>query len=244
MSKVFSLPIAIVCYAAFFLSFTYLIGFVAGLDVLPAHVDKGLSAPPIVAAAIDVALIALFSIQHSVMARPRFKASWTRLVPPPIERSVYCLATALCLVALFLFWHPIGGTVWSVENEAVRIAIWGVFLLGWTILFVATWLINHFELFGLHQAWRHARGQSAPEQTFRTPFLYKWVRHPIYTGFLLAFWATPDMSLGHLLFSIAMTIYIFIGIAHEERDLLAHFGQQYADYRSRVGAVIPGVGRR
>lgn len=138
MSKVFSLPIAIVCYAAFFLSFTYLIGFVAGLDVLPAHVDKGLSAPPIVAAVIDVALIALFGIQHSVMARPRFKANWTRLVPPPIERSVYCLATALCLVALFVFWHPIGGTVWSVENEAARIAIWGVFLLGWTILFVAT----------------------------------------------------------------------------------------------------------
>lgn len=244
MSRLLAMPIALLCYAAFFGSFVYLIGFVAGIDILPTHVDKGVADTPAMAALIDLALIALFGVQHSVMARPGFKAVWTRAVPPAIERSIYCLAAALCLCALFAFWRPIEGTVWLVENEAARMAIWGLFLLGWTILFIATWLISHFELFGLAQAWRHTRGVPAPEQPFRTPFLYRWVRHPIYSGFLLAFWATPHMTYGHLLLAAGFSIYIFIGIAHEERDLVGHFGDQYADYRARVGSVIPGVGRR
>lgn len=244
MSRVLAMPVALLCYAAFFGSFVYLIGFVAALDLLPTHVDKGLSAPPLTAALIDVALIALFGLQHSVMARAGFKAAWTRIVSPGIERSIYCLASALCLIALFAFWHPIEGTIWRIEGEIARMAIWGLFLLGWTILFVATWLISHFELFGLAQAWRHARGVEAPPQPFRTPFLYRWVRHPIYSGFLLAFWATPQMTYGHLLLAIGFSVYVFIGIAHEERDLVAQFGERYSDYRNRVGSVIPGIGRR
>ena len=244
MSRILAIPVALLCYAAFFASFTYLIGFTAGLDVLPTNVDKGLSAPPLTAALINIALIALFGIQHSVMARPRFKAAWTRAVHPAMERSVYCLAAALCLFAMFAFWHPIEGTIWSVSIEGARIAIWGLFPLGWTILFVATWLISHFELFGLAQAWRHSRGIEPTQQSFRTPFLYRWVRHPIYSGFLLAFWATPDMTYGHLLFAIGMSIYVFIGISHEERDLLSQFGETYTDYRARVGSICPGFGRR
>lgn len=244
MSRALAMPVALVCYAAFFGSFVYLIGFVAALEALPTHVDKGLAAPPLAAAMIDLALIALFGVQHSVMARPGFKAAWTRMVSPAIERAIYCLASALCLIALFAFWHPIEGTVWLVENETARIAIWGLFLLGWTILFIATWLISHFELFGLAQAWRHFRGTEAPAQPFRTPFLYRWVRHPIYSGFLLAFWATPHMTYGHLLLAIGFSVYIFIGIAHEERDLVAHFGDDYTEYRKRVGSVVPGIGRK
>lgn len=244
MSRVLAIPVALLCYAAFFASFLYLIAFTAGLDQLPTHVDKGLTATPAVAALIDLGLIAFFGIQHSVMARPGFKAAWTRMIPASMERSVYCLAAAVCLTILFAFWHPIEGTIWSVANEGARMAIWALFLLGWTILFIATWLISHFELFGLAQAWRHSRRIAPSQQPFRTPFLYSWVRHPIYSGFLLAFWATPDMTYGHLLFAIGMSVYIFIGIAHEERDLVSHFGDEYSDYRKRVGSVIPGLGRR
>jgi protein-S-isoprenylcysteine O-methyltransferase Ste14 len=244
MSRILALPIAFVCYTAFFASFVYLVGFTAGLDVLPTNVDKGLSAPPLVAAAINFALIALFGCQHSVMARPGFKAAWTKIIPASLERSVYCFAAAACLVALFAFWHPIEGTIWSVSAEPARMAIWGLFLLGWTILFIATWLISHFELFGLAQAWHHSRGRDLPPQEFRTPFLYRWIRHPIYTGFLIAFWATPDMTYSHLVLALGMTAYIFIGIAYEERDLVEHFGDRYRDYRTQVGSVFPGLGRR
>lgn len=244
MTRPLAIFTAVLCYAAFFASFVYLVGFVAGVDLLPSHVDKGRGAPPATAALIDIALIALFGIQHSVMARPAFKAAWTKVVSSAVERSLYCLAAAICLIVLFAFWHPIDGTVWSIETPALRLAIWGLFLLGWTILFIATWLISHWELFGLAQAWRHFRGVDAPEQSFRTPFLYKWVRHPIYSGFLLAFWATPDMTYGHLLLAVGFSIYIFIGIAHEERDLVKHFGDSYTQYRGRVGMVVPGIGRR
>ena len=231
------------CYLAFFAAFVYLIGFVAAFDPLPTHVDKGNSAPIAIAATIDIALIVLFGLQHSAMARPAFKARWTRIVPPPLERSIYCLASALCLIALFVFWHPIEGTVWSVEAPAARTALSALFLLGWGVLFVATHLINHWELFGMAQAWRHYRGADSPVQQFRTPLFYRWVRHPIYSGFLLAFWATPEMSYGHLLLAVGFTAYIFIGIAYEERDLVGHFGETYITYRRRVGAVFPGVGR-
>ena len=244
MSRLLAMPVALLCYAAFFSSFVYLIGFVAGFDALPTHVDKGLLGAPATAALIDIGLITLFGVQHSVMARPGFKARWTRMVSPAIERSLYCLASALCLIALFAFWHPIEGTVWLVENEVARLSIWALFLFGWTILFIATWLISHFELFGLAQAWRHSRGATPPLQSFRTPFLYRWVRHPIYSGFLLAFWATPHMTYGHLLLAVGFSVYVFIGIAHEERDLVSHFGDDYVDYRKRVGSVVPGIGRR
>lgn len=244
MGKTLTLLASVACYLAFFAAFVYLIGFVAGFAPLPTHVDKGLPAAPGVAALVDAGLIALFGLQHSVMARPAFKDGWTRVVPRPLERSVYCLGAALCLVALFAFWMPIAGTVWSVELPAARIALWALFFLGWGVLFIATHLINHWELFGLAQAWRHFRGTEAASPTFRTPLFYRWVRHPIYSGFLLAFWATPEMSYGHLLLAIGFTLYILIGIAFEERDLVGQYGATYVEYRRKVGMVVPWVGRR
>jgi protein-S-isoprenylcysteine O-methyltransferase Ste14 len=244
MGRSLTLAASAACYAAFFGAFVYLIGFVAAFDPLPSHVDKGLTGPVGTAVLIDLALIALFGVQHSVMARPGFKARWTKIVPAPLERSVYCLAAALALIALFAFWHPIAGTVWSVENPTARIVLWALFFAGWVILFIATHLINHWELFGLAQAWRHFRGTEGAPPTFRTPLFYRWVRHPIYSGFLLAFWATPEMSYGHLLLAVGFTAYILVGIAYEERDLIGHYGQTYTDYRKRVGMVFPWVGRK
>ena len=244
MSRPLYLALALVCYAAFFAAFVYLIGFVAGYPALPTHIDKGLAAPPLMAAIIDLALIALFGVQHSVMARPGFKASWTRIVPPPIERSVYCLASAGVLGVLYAFWHPISGTVWDVVNPAARAVLWGLFALGWGIVFISTWLISHFELFGLAQVWRHWRGSAAPEVRLTTPAFYRVVRHPLYSGFLLAFWAIPTMSYGHLLLAAAMTVYVLIAVGYEERDLVGTFGGAYEDYRKRVGMLVPGVGRR
>jgi protein-S-isoprenylcysteine O-methyltransferase Ste14 len=244
MGRSLTLAASAACYAAFFGAFVYLIGFVAAFDPLPSHVDKGLTGPVGTAVLIDLALIALFGVQHSVMARPGFKARWTKIVPAPLERSVYCLAAALALIALFAFWHPIAGTVWSVENPTARIMLWALFFAGWVILFIATHLINHWELFGLAQAWRHFRGTEGVPPTFRTPLFYRWVRHPIYSGFLLAFWATPEMSYGHLLLAVGFTAYILVGIAYEERDLIGHYGQTYTDYRKRVGMVFPWVGRK
>ena len=243
MGRSLTLLAATACYFAFFGAFLYLIGFVEGFDLLPSHVDKGLSGTVGTAALVDIALIALFGVQHSVMARPAFKAGWTKVVPAPLERGVYCLASALCLIVLFVFWHPIAGSLWTVENPALRFALYALSFAGWGIVFVATFLINHFELFGLQQAWHHFRGTQAKPPRFRTPLFYRWVRHPIYTGFLIAFWATPDMTYGHLLLAAGFTVYILIGIAYEERDLIGHFGETYSDYRKRVGMVFPGVGR-
>lgn len=249
------LGFAVGSYLLFFISFLYLVAFtgnlfdeavaltgIAGLAALPS-IDEGPSAPVTVAIIINLALIALFGIQHSVMARPGFKSWLTRFWPASIERSLYVLATVAVLVMIFLFWRPITPMVWSVDAEWLRILLWGLFAAGWAILFIATCLLNHFELFGLHQAWAGFRGSVVPEQRFRTPLFYKLVRHPIYTGILLAFWATPDMSQGHLLFAIGMSIYVMIGVRYEERDLIAHLGEQYVEYRTRVGAVIPGIGK-
>lgn len=243
MGRITIMAVSLACYAAFFASFVYLVGWVGGFDFMPTHVDKGASAAPFIAALVDIGLIALFGLQHSIMARPGFKAAWTKVIPPALERSIYCLLTALALFILFRFWLPIEGTVWSIQNDAARTVIWGLFWLGWGILFISTWLLNHFELFGLQQAWQNLTGREPSAPTMRTPLFYKLVRHPIYTGFFIAFWATPDMSYGHLLASLGFTIYIMIGIAYEERDLLDEFGEQYADYRKRVGAFIPGIGK-
>lgn len=236
--------VALVCYAAFFAAFVYLIGFVAGFPSLPTHVDKGLTTSPVTAALIDLALIALFGIQHSVMARPGFKATWTRIVPAPIERSVYCLASALVLLMLFVLWHPILTPVWSVENTTLRGAVWALFGLGWAIVFLSTWLINHFELFGLAQVWRHWKGTQSGTPRLTTPLFYRLVRHPLYSGFLLAFWAAPTMTLGHFLLATGMTAYVLIAIRYEERDLVGVFGKDYENYRRRVGMLVPGLGKR
>ena len=235
--------VALACYTAFFLAFVYLVGFLAGIPLLPTNVDKGMAAAPATAMVWNIGLIALFGLQHSVMARKGFKAGLTRLVPEPLERSVYCLASAVVLGLLYRFWHPIPTVIWDIANPLGRNLIWALFLAGFGIVFISTWLINHFELFGLAQAWNSGPGSNPAAPTMRTPLFYKLVRHPIYTGFLIAFWAAPTMTAGHLLFAAGMTVYIFIGIHHEERDLIGTFGADYAAYRQKVGKVIPGMGK-
>jgi len=244
MGRALIMAVSLACYAAFFASFVYLIGWVGGFEFMPTHVDKGLENSAGTALIVNIALIALFGVQHSVMARKGFKAAWTKVVPQSLERSFYCLATALVLVPMFLYWHPIEGTLWSVSNEAIRTLIWAIFWFGWAFLFVATLLLNHFELFGLQQAWDNLRGKEAAAPTMKTPFLYKWVRHPIQTGVFIAIWATPDMSYGHLLFAVGYTAYIFIGLHYEEKDLVAEFGEDYIEYRRNVGGILPGIGKK
>jgi protein-S-isoprenylcysteine O-methyltransferase Ste14 len=243
MSRVFYLAVAIVCYLAFFVAFVYLVGFVGAFPFMPSSVDKGITGPANIALAIDIGVIAVFGLQHSVMAREGFKAGWTRIVPSPIERSVYCLATSAALALMFVLWHPIAGSVWTVTTPPARIALWALFALGWAILFVATHLINHWELFGLEQAWRYFRRQDAKPPELRQPLFYKAVRHPIYSGILLAIWATPAMTYGHLLLALGFTIYILIGVRYEEKDLVGNYGAAYVEYRRKVGMVIPWVGR-
>ena len=242
MSKAASLGFAIVAYGVFFATFLYLIGFVGDFGALPRTVDRGLDGPVALAVLVDLGLIALFGVQHSVMARQGFKRAWTRIVPKQAERSIYVLAASLALIVLFAFWHPIEGTVWSAAG-ALATVLWALFAIGWLLVLLSTFLINHFELFGLQQAWFHARGREAAAPVFRQPLFYKLVRHPLYSGFLIAFWAIPQMSYGHLLLAAGMTVYIYIAIQHEERDLVSLFGRDYEDYRQRVGMLVPGIGR-
>jgi protein-S-isoprenylcysteine O-methyltransferase Ste14 len=235
---------ALLAYTVFFATFLYLVGFVADLPGLPHTVDHGPQADVGPAAIIDLGLIALFGIQHSVMARRGFKAACEKIVPPPIERSVYVLFASAALIILFLFWHPIAGAVWSAQSPAGMAILWGLFAAGWLIVLLSTFLLNHFELFGLAQVFRHWRGTKPADPMFRTPFFYRLVRHPLYSGFFLAFWATPEMTTGHLLLSVGMSIYMLIAIQYEERDLVHSFGAQYEEYRLRVGMLTPKVGRR
>ena len=246
MSRAFNLVFAILCYAVFFATFLYLIAFVGGFPV-PKTVDGPPSSlAPVPAAIVDVALIALFGLQHSIMARPAFKRAWTRIVPPAAERSVYVLLSSVALIILFWFWQPIGKMVWLVSANDRWLAdiLWVLFWAGFGIVLVTTFLINHFELFGLQQAWLNLRGgeQAAPE--LRQPLFYRWVAHPLYAGFFLAFWATPHMTVGHLLLALALSIYMLIAIRYEEHDLTGVFGDDYRRYRAGVGMLIPRFGRR
>lgn len=238
------LGFALIAYSIFFATFLYLVGFVGNLAVLPTTVDKGLTGSVGSAVITDVVLIALFGLQHSVMARQGFKRAWTRIIPWPIERSVYVLFASAALIIMFSLWRPIEGVVWDVANPMVRTLLWALFLGGWGIVLLSTFLINHFELFGLQQAWLHLRGREPARPVFHQPLLYKWVRHPLYLGFFMAFWATPHMSYSHLLLSVGVSIYMLIAIRYEERDLIDLFGDQYVQYRARVGMLIPGLGRR
>jgi protein-S-isoprenylcysteine O-methyltransferase Ste14 len=229
---------AAAAYAIFFATFLYLIGFLADLPFLPHTINRAEADWGMTALAIDIALIAAFGIQHSVMARRGFKRAWTRIVPEPIERSVYVLAASLMLILLFLYWKPLPIPIWTVTNPVGAAALWVLFGLGWAIVLLSTFLINHFELFGLKQAWTR-RGDAVAAPVLRQPFLYRLVRHPLYSGFFLAFWATPMMTLGHLVLSLGMSIYMLIGIRYEERDLVESFGGDYAAYRERVGMLLP-----
>jgi methanethiol S-methyltransferase len=243
MSRALSLLFAILCYAIFFATFLYLVIFVGDLNlgtILPKTVDNPASTMSLGAAAvIDVALIALFGVQHSVMARQGFKRAWTKVVPPQAERSMYVLLASLALIVLFRFWQPIDAIVWTVRNPLLHDLLMLLFFAGFGIVLVSTFLINHFELFGLQQAWFHSRGRQAAVPELRQPLFYKWIAHPLYAGFFLAFWATPEMTAGHLLLAAGMSVYMLIAIRYEERDLTGVFGKSYTDYRASVGGLLP-----
>ncbi|MBW0007758.1 MAG: isoprenylcysteine carboxylmethyltransferase family protein [Sphingomonas sp.] len=243
MSRSLTMLFAIICYAIFFATFLYLIVFVGDLSFAGRTVDVGPEAPPMTAAIIDVALIALFGVQHSVMARPGFKAKWTQIVPPPAERSVYVLAASVALMILFYGWRPIDTIIWNVRNPVLSGALWVVFWIGWATVLVSTFLINHFELFGLQQAWFNMRGREAERPELRQPFFYRWVAHPLYAGFFMAFWGAPEMTAGHLLLAAGVSVYMLIAIRYEERDLTTLFGDDYRRYRASVGGLIPRIRR-
>lgn len=244
MSKAASLLFAALAYAIFFATFLYLIAFVGDLPFAPITVDRGPHAPLIVAMAVNVALIAMFGLQHSVMARQGFKRAWARVVPKQAERSVYVLSASAVLMILFVLWRPIPIIVWDATDTALQLPIWALFAAGWLIVLLSTFLINHFELFGLQQAWFHVRGRAAAEPQLRQPLFYRWVAHPLYSGFFLAFWSTPQMTGGHLLLATGMSAYMLIAIQYEERDLRSLFGSDYDKYRGGVGMLTPKMRRR
>ena len=238
MSRGLYVVVSAAAYVLFLATFLYLVAFVGDLPV-PRTVDHGPLAPPYAAAAIDIALIALFGLQHSVMARPRFKASWTRIVPAPIERSVYLVFACLALILMFACWHPIGGSLWRVGPGSPAAIMGALFGLGWLIVLLSTFHLSHFELFGLKQVYFHVRGHTAEQPRLAQPGFYRIVRHPLYSGFVLAFWAAPAMSYGHLLLALGLTVYILIAIRYEEHDLVETFGDAYVAYREKVGMLTP-----
>lgn len=229
-------------YILFFVTFCYAIGFVENV-VVPKAIDSGPVSGPLVSVLINSALLAVFACQHSIMARPAFKRVWTKVVPPEMERSTYVVAASLSLALLLWQWRPLPDLVWSISNPTLAAIVSGISWAGFGIVLASTFLISHFHLFGVSQGFARMLRLKAPNDHFVTPLFYRWVRHPLYLGFIIAFWAAPHMSVGHLFFAIATTVYIFIGIFLEERDLVATFGDRYLEYRRRVGMLAPKFGR-
>lgn len=238
MKKIFSLLYGLVCYLAFFGTILYAIGFVGNL-VVPKTIDSKPDTVLPLALIVNASLLLLFALQHSIMARPGFKRWWTRIIPEHLERSTYVILASLCLMLLMWQWQPIGGIVWSIENGTVKSILLIIYLSGWIIVFSSTFLINHFDLFGLRQVWLYFRGKPYAQLPFRIPLVYKLVRHPLYLGFLIAFWSTPVMTLAHFLFAILTTGYIITAIQFEEKDLQNVFGEKYRSYKKRVPMIIP-----
>jgi methanethiol S-methyltransferase len=238
MGRFLAFLYGIVAYVIFLVSFVYAIGFVGNL-VVPKAIDTGTSSGFAFSLLIDAILLGIFAIQHSGMARPAFKKWWKRIVPEPIERSTYVLLSSLVLLLLYWQWRPITGVVWHIQNPAGRLVLQGIFWFGWLFVLVSTFLINHFDLFGLRQVYSHLREVAYTPVGFRAPGFYKYLRHPIMLGFLIAFWATPDMTLGHLLFSVATSGYILVALQLEERDLVRLHGEPYKRYQRRVTMLFP-----
>jgi protein-S-isoprenylcysteine O-methyltransferase Ste14 len=242
MGRILSLCYGIVAYLIFLGAFLYAIGFVDG-GVVPKTIDDGTTVPIAEAIAINLVLLTIFALQHSIMARQPFKRWWTTVIPASIERSTYVLLASLALILVFWQWRPIPTVIWQVESPAAASALLGLSLFGWLVVLLSSYMINHFELFGLQQVMHNLSGRKSSPTEFKSPFLYKFVRHPLYVGFIIAFWATPVMTSGHLLFAAVTTAYIFVGIMLEERDLVAHFGPAYQQYREKVGMLMPMLRR-
>ena len=241
MKRLLIFAYGVACYVVFFATFLYAIGFISNLWV-PKSIDSVREVPLMTALWTNLGLLALFAVQHSVMARPAFKRWWTRIVPESAERSTYTLFSSLALLVLFAFWQPMGGVIWKVASPVGQAVLYGAFAFGWGLLLLSTFLINHFDLFGLRQVWLQLLDKPYEPVSFRTPTLYRYVRHPLYVGWLFIFWATPTMTIAHLVFAIATTAYIFIGIQFEERDLIAAH-PEYESYRSRVPMLVPFMKR-
>ena len=238
MGRFIALLYGLASYVVYFVTFLYAIGFVEGL-VAPKTIDSGTEVPMAEAIIVNLLLMSLFAIQHSVMARKPFKKWFTQFVPKSIERSTYVLLASLVLVLLFWQWRPLPAVVWHIDHPQIAMAMIGLSFIGWLTVLTSTFLINHFELFGLHQVANNLAGKPMPLPRFRTPLYYKFVRHPIYLGFIIAFWAAPTMTVGHLLFAGVTTAYIFVGIFLEERDLIDLFGDEYRRYKTRVSMLVP-----
>ncbi|HZD40108.1 MAG TPA: isoprenylcysteine carboxylmethyltransferase family protein [Terriglobales bacterium] len=239
MGRVIAFSYGGISYLFFLIAFLYAIGFVGNFAV-PKSIDSGSTGPFGQSLVINILLLGLFAIQHSVMARPAFKKWWTRFVPESIERSTFVLLASLILLLLFWQWRPMTGIVWDFENAAVRFLLWALFWIGWAVVLVSTFMIGHFDLFGLKQVYFHLANKPIPAPRFGMPGFYRYVRHPIMLGFIIAFWATPTMTLGHLVFAVVTTIYILVAVKlFEERDLVGLFGDDYENYRKRVSMLIP-----
>lgn len=240
MKKALFLLYGVVAYIIFFATFCYAIGFVSTI-LVPKHIDSVPQSPLGYALIVNAALLTLFALQHSIMARPAFKRWWTKIVPEPIERSTYVLLASLCLILLFEYWQPMGGVIWQVESELMQLLLKALCLVGFGIVLVSTFLINHFDLFGLRQVWFYFIGKKYEPLPFRTPFFYKYVRHPLYLGFMIAFWSTPTMTIAHLFFAIMTTVYMLTAIQFEENDLIKQFGTKYQEYKKAAPMIIPFV---
>lgn len=241
MKRIAVLTYGVICYALFFATFLYAIGFIGNL-IVPKSIDSVPSVSLSTALFINTLLLAVFAVQHSLMARPFFKRAWTKIVPEPTERSTYVLFSSLALILLFALWEPMGGVIWDVQSTSAEVALYAGYAFGWLLVLVSTFAIDHFDLFGLRQTWRYARGVEYQPPVFKQPVLYRIVRHPLYVGWIVVMWSTPTMTVAHLFFALVSTIYMLIAIQLEERDL-GNAHPEYRDYKRRVPMLIPAIGR-